>query len=490
MMSDMSGRHLTPIVIGLLAFGAAFSLTHGYGLFGFDSYPILLTSRVQNASDFLNNFSEELMDGRFEGHFYRPLLNLSFALDAAIWKLNPIGYQLSNAILFGAGVALTWILARRLLGPSAAVGAWVAVLTFCFHPTHVEVIPVPSRRPELMVWLLGSASLVLALGSPSKRWVAAGLSFLAMLSKETAFLLPVWIFVAVLVSEHKVRSAYSATVPHAVAFIVAMATRLLVLHGLGGYGNTDSIATLSRAPATLFKAMGLLLMPQPPLRASLAGVPLLILGMSLAVVGILVLFRLLRGRSKALVDPGRMILVGAFWCLTVALVGAPAGRMASWYVFLMVGGWALVMGGLAAIAWHAVRTGTNVTRSIGVAVCVLVSVLILWPAAYSPFIYKYREWKDATVQSRVFLTELERRVGEAENGALLPSPPIPRWVKVRPDAVAVRGAALFSGMTLDAYLELAFPDRRVRLAQRSGARPQANEVLVVPTALIPGFDGP
>ena len=112
----MLRRHAIPILIGIATAVAVFAQTHSYGLFGFDSYPILLTSRVQNLHDLLGIFTEELMDGRFEGRFYRPILNLSFALDAAIWKLNPLGFQLTNAILFGAAIAVTWILARRLLG--------------------------------------------------------------------------------------------------------------------------------------------------------------------------------------------------------------------------------------------------------------------------------------------------------------------------------------------------------------------------------------
>jgi hypothetical protein len=481
-------RHLVPIALGIVAAAAVFVQTHAYGLFGFDSYPILLTSRVQSIHDFVGNFTKELMDGRFEGHFYRPLLNLSFALDAAIWKLNPLGFQLQNAILFGAAVAVTWILARRLLGANAMLGPWIAVLVFALHPTHVEVFPVPSRRPEMMAWILGAGALALQLRG-SKRWLPAALSFLAMLSKETALLLPAWIFVAVFLVERNGRKAAAATMPHAIAFAIAIALRLAVLHGPGGYGNTKTSALIERGPHMIASALGVLLMPQPPLSAKLAGLPLVVLCVLVALAGCILLWRGASTRANYRREVNTL-LIGAGWTLLVSWSASLAGRMASWYVFLIVGGWALVMGALAETAWRAARTRVTATHFAGASLLCLIGVLTVWPAVYSPFIHHYREWDEAARQSRTFLTELDHRIQDADNGTTVPSPPVPRWAKVSPDAVAVRGAALFSGMTLDAYFELAYPERHVLLARKGSERPGPDEVMVVPTAFVPGFDGP
>jgi len=61
----MLRRLLIPVLVGVAFAAAVFAQSHAYGLFGFDSYPILLTSRVHTLHDFLGNFTEELMDGRF-----------------------------------------------------------------------------------------------------------------------------------------------------------------------------------------------------------------------------------------------------------------------------------------------------------------------------------------------------------------------------------------------------------------------------------------
>jgi len=481
-------RHILPIAIGILAAAAVFAQTRGYGFFGFDSYPILLTSRIQNLHDLAGNFTEELMDGRFEGHFYRPLLNLSFALDAAFWKLNAFGFQLTNALLFGASVGVTWILARRLLGSNAWFGASVAVLVFALHPTHIEVFPVPSRRPEMMAWIFGGGALALQLwGGP--QWLPAILSFLAMLSKETALMLPAWIFIAVLLTERNARASVRATIPHAIAFVGAVMLRLAALHGLGGYGHTKIGPMLSHGAHLIPNTLGIMLMPQPPLYLKLAGLPVIPLCLFLALAGVVFPLRNASSNVKFRKE-ANTFLIGAVWILMTSWAASLAGRIASWYVFLPVAGWALVMGALAETAWRAHRMRLTATRWLGTSVLFLIAVLTVFPALYSPFIHRYREWDEASAESRSFLSALDDVVEHAENGTAVPSPPVPRWAKVSSSAVAVRGAALFSGMTLDAYFELKYPERHVRLARKESDRPEAGGVLVVPTGFVPGFDGP
>ena len=81
--SEATWWHLSVVAaaIALAAFALTFAQTKDYGLLGHDSYPIIIASRVQSLADLAGNFTEKLMDGRYAGDFYRPLLNFSFALD-------------------------------------------------------------------------------------------------------------------------------------------------------------------------------------------------------------------------------------------------------------------------------------------------------------------------------------------------------------------------------------------------------------------------
>ena len=80
--------------LGLILAVAAALLAHRFvldlELMGWDSYPIIAASRAEGPGGLLGSFTEELMDGRHPGgRFYRPVTNLSFALDHASSGLDP-----------------------------------------------------------------------------------------------------------------------------------------------------------------------------------------------------------------------------------------------------------------------------------------------------------------------------------------------------------------------------------------------------------------
>jgi protein O-mannosyl-transferase len=108
--------------------------------------------------------------------------------------------HLVNVLLYGlTGVVLFWLLLRLLSGTAdnwnpkgyAAIVALAATLVFVVHPLHTEVVANVKGRDEL-VSLLGSlAALLVSLRAfyekkPMLNVAAAGLFFLALLSKENA----------------------------------------------------------------------------------------------------------------------------------------------------------------------------------------------------------------------------------------------------------------------------------------------------------------
>jgi hypothetical protein len=90
------------------------------------------------------------------GH-YQPLTWLSFALDYAIWKLNPTGYHLTSLLLHAACAVAVYVLLRELLrrawnGPPIAQGrraqmaAAAGALLFALHPLRVEAVAWATER--------------------------------------------------------------------------------------------------------------------------------------------------------------------------------------------------------------------------------------------------------------------------------------------------------------------------------------------------------
>src|SRR3990172_3319573 len=144
---------------------------------------------------------------------FRPAVNLSYALDYAIWGLDPFGYHLTNLLLHCLNVALLFRLiagipgteassprrAASLRPPGRGVAALAAAL-FAVHPMGTESVGYVASRSGVLCasFALGSllcfqGALACAPGARRRLWLAGGLAgmALALVSKETAAMLPV-----------------------------------------------------------------------------------------------------------------------------------------------------------------------------------------------------------------------------------------------------------------------------------------------------------
>ncbi|MFH1800812.1 MAG: tetratricopeptide repeat protein [Candidatus Omnitrophota bacterium] len=128
---------------------------------------------------------------------YRPVVTLSYFLDYAIWKLNPLGYHLTNLAWHVLNVLLLFVFAGLLLKKRWSA-FWIALL-FAVHPVNSETVNVISFREDLLVFFFYVAALIFFIlkdRAPDKRQrvfslASAGCFFFALFSKEMAITLPV-----------------------------------------------------------------------------------------------------------------------------------------------------------------------------------------------------------------------------------------------------------------------------------------------------------
>ncbi len=125
--------------------------------------------------------------------YYRPLVTLSYALDAQWSGVRAGGYHLTNVVLHLVASLLFLALLRHLaLGP---IVTRVAALAFAVHPVLASAVAwIPGRNDSLLAVFALSSWLLFLRGERGSSWLARGLHLvafgLALGTKETAVVIP------------------------------------------------------------------------------------------------------------------------------------------------------------------------------------------------------------------------------------------------------------------------------------------------------------
>ena len=199
--------------------------------------------------------------------YYRPLVTVSYGLDAQWSGARPLGYHLTNLALHAlASVVLLAVLRRFALPRSVAT---LAALAFAVHPTLAAAVAwIPGRNDSLLaVFALASWLFFLRDGARSSRVDRAlhlGLFGLALLTKETAAALPlVWGLQAVLVDEWPRERRRDAVVLLA-GWAALIAGTALAHREVAGSVGAISAPALARNLPQLFAGLGKVVFPVDP----------------------------------------------------------------------------------------------------------------------------------------------------------------------------------------------------------------------------------
>lgn len=268
------------------------------GEFVWDDRPLILQSPSVMSFDDLG----EVFAGDFFSHsqiplpygYYRPLTTLSYVLDWALWDDSPFGFHLTNVLLHGAASILVLLILLRLgLGDGPALAA---ACLFAVHPIHTENVSWIAGRTDILAFVLTAAALMVYLVAfndredrlpPAKRKtsgkektrdrvpskpslrplplaVALALFVAALLAKEMAAVLPVWVFlIAFLHHNSGWRRALERTLPFAVVLVAYGVVRFLIVD-VPAPAQPASISlgmTLISIPFTIVRYLWWMLLP-------------------------------------------------------------------------------------------------------------------------------------------------------------------------------------------------------------------------------------
>ena len=186
-------------------------------------------------------FSHDVLAGiGLVSNYYRPFLFLTFLVNYIVSQSSPVSYHLvSNAIHIANGLLVFYLLCRWLKRPRAA---FLAALFFLIQPLQTEAVAYVSGRGDpLSVFfvLLGVACFVVLRGQgrPIAAYVwGALMMILAVLSRETAVLFPVYLGICLIAFElqgklfSRVKQALYAVAPFIGLSVLYGVLRLTVLN--------------------------------------------------------------------------------------------------------------------------------------------------------------------------------------------------------------------------------------------------------------------
>lgn len=167
---------------------------------------------------------------------YRPVVNVSLALNYAVHGFHPLGYHLVNLILHAVNSCLLYGLVVAYTG-RRRLALWTALL-FAAHPVHVEAVTQVVGRTELLAagfgFLSWHAYLRIAQGRLWRWWAWAAFA-VAMYAKESALTLIGVIGSAELCAGRlRSRAEWRRAAVDAAGFVVVVASYVLVRRLVNG----------------------------------------------------------------------------------------------------------------------------------------------------------------------------------------------------------------------------------------------------------------
>jgi len=169
-------------------------IVHNDFVKSWSNFPLIFNrSYLTSISDIDYLGIRDIGSGEFS---YRPIVTMSYFVDYSIWKLNPLGYHLTNVLLHICNVVLLCLFINLLV--KDRVIALLTSLFFALHPANAEAVSVIAFREDLLTFFFYMVAFIFFILTDKckqgKRLgcylVSCGFFLLALFSKEMAVTFP------------------------------------------------------------------------------------------------------------------------------------------------------------------------------------------------------------------------------------------------------------------------------------------------------------
>jgi hypothetical protein len=208
---------------------AAFSGSLKFPLLA-DDYAHIWNARNADAQALLAHFTVPETD-----LFFRPVVYCSYALDALWAGLSPATWRAAGLAWHLVNSLLVYCLCRELgLGRA---GSFMGALIFGLHGSRPEAVTWVAARFDLMAVAFGLGSVLAALRG-SRWWISSGLLLLAVMSKESAYVVPALAAAMLWYMGLRWGEIGKTIAPMVGIEALVFAYRVWLLGGIGGYRDS------------------------------------------------------------------------------------------------------------------------------------------------------------------------------------------------------------------------------------------------------------
>jgi tetratricopeptide (TPR) repeat protein len=307
------------------------------------------------------------MPGQIE--LYRPWQSLTYLLDFQIGGTSAWVYHLHNILVFSLNSLLLHRLLRWML--DHAVLAFYGALLYSVHFLFVHAVCWIPARGDLYLFLFGTAALLSVYGFVRRGhlgWLLANacLTFLALLSKESAVVLPLVTGIVLFVHRSQ-RPLGITTTLWSVATVGFVGLYFILRSGAVAVGNNLTISaflanvrTLPEETAKFFVPVGFSVMP-------VFSVPITVLGILMGTGLLIALYRQRAALPATLVWPslslfGLSLAPSLFYAPTFAGMAYDYLDHRAYFGFL--GLWILLLGWAKGAKWPEQRWAMPVIAAV------------------------------------------------------------------------------------------------------------------------------
>jgi hypothetical protein len=269
--------------------------------------------------------------------FYRPVAHATLFLQGEVHGYVPAYFRIVNVLLHVAVALAAFRLARRLVGPRAAL---LAAAAFVLTPkAHTVAVLWTSARPEILMSLFSLIAAIcwLRWETGRMRWLAACAAayLIAALSKETALFLPV----VLLVTASPAQRWFTARRAMAAGALLLVAAVPLILRGAAGALmplSDDRHYAWVMTASRVFRSLEVYVpraLPSPAALFLLVGIPAIALGARFSAI-----------HDGSVAKTGKVLAFAAVWFLVFIAPALPIPARSELYLYLPVFGFSVAAG--------------------------------------------------------------------------------------------------------------------------------------------------